>query len=75
MQIIKFKKKDFIEADGGFWFKTTFKNASEHLVSVMRLEDDGSLTTLVKETKVDDDIIEVGVSNRNLAFNGKILIK
>ena len=75
MQIIQFKKKDFIEVDGGFWFKTTFKNASDHLVSVMRLEDDGSLTTLVKETKVDDDIIEVGVSNRNLAFNGKILIK
>lgn len=75
MQIIQFKKKDFIEADGGFWFKTTFKNASDHLVSVVRLEDDGSLTTLVKETKVDDDIIEVGVSNRNLAFNGKILIK
>ena len=75
MQIIQFKKKDFIEADGFFWFKTTFKNAPDHLVSVMRVEDDGSMTTLVKETKVDDDIIAVSVSNRNLAFNGKILIK
>ena len=75
MQIIQFKKKDFIETDGGFWFKTTFKNASEHVVSVMSVEDDGSLTSLVRETKVDDDIIAVGVSNRYLAFNGKILIK
>lgn len=75
MQIIQFKKKDFIEADGLFWFKTTFKNAPDHLISVMRVEDDGSLTTLVRETKVDDDIIAVSVSNRNLTFNGKILIK
>ena len=41
----------------------------------MRVEDDGSLTSLVRETKVYDDIIAVGVSNRYLAFNGKILIK
>lgn len=75
MPVIQFAKEDFVEVDGGFWFKAPYENASDHLVSVMRIEDDGSQTPLVTDTRVLDDVIEVGVSREDLTFNGKILIK
>ena len=74
MPVIQFAKEDFVEADGGFWFKAPFENASKYLVSIMRIEDDGTQTSIETDTRVLDDVIEVGVGREDLTFNGKILI-
>ena len=75
MMVIQFTKDDFIERDRGFYVKVPFENPSDHLVSVIRIEDDGSETSLVKDTKVLDGLVEISVSKQYLTFNGKILIK
>lgn len=75
MIVIQFTKDDFIEGDLGFYFKAPFENPSDHFVSVIRIEDDGSETSLVKDTRVLDGLVEIGVSTEDLTFNGKILIK
>lgn len=75
MKLINFTKKDFIASKNGFYVKVAFDNPADHLVSVIRMEDDGTETILVKDTIVWDGLIEVGVSTKNLAFKGKILIR
>jgi len=74
MAVIEFTKEDFIEENGGFWFKAPHENASDCTISVVRIEENGTQKEVITEINTVDDTIAIGINRKDQAFNGKILI-